>query len=96
MQESAMTTAESMAPQAATGTEIMTATEESNAAPTQYSNMMGYDPVQNMFRPQRSATSSGGHVGIGNVPAPDYSPSGKNNLGDMFKLMFFNLNYQEQ
>ena len=96
MQESGITAAQSISPQAATGTDIMAATEQSEATPTQYSNMMGYDPVQNMFRPQRGATSSGGRIGIGNVPSPDYVPSGKNNLSDMFQLMFFNLNYQEQ
>lgn len=90
-------TAKSMAPQVTTGTSIMTATEQNNApmiSPS--SNMLGYDPGQNMFKPQRSITTSTGRVGIGNVPTPDYSPSGKNNLGEMFQLMFFNLNYQEQ
>jgi len=96
MQESGMTAAQSLSPQTATGTDIMTATEQSDAPSSPYSNMMGYDPVQNMFRPQRNPTSSGGRVGIGNVPSPDYVPSGKNNLSDMFQLMFFNLNYQEQ
>jgi hypothetical protein len=90
-------TAESMAPQATTGVSIMTATEQSNAPMTSpYPNMLGYDPGQNMFKPQRSITTSIGRVGIGNVPTPDYIPSGKNNLGEMFQLMFFNLNYQEQ
>ena len=96
MQESGMTAAQSISPQAATGTDIMAATEQSDAPSSPYSNMMGYDSTQNMFRPQRNATSSGGRVGIGNVPSPDYVPSGKNNLSDMFQLMFFNLNYQEQ
>jgi hypothetical protein len=74
----------------------MAATEQSDVQSSPYSNMMGYDSTQNMFKPQRNATSSGGRVGIGNVPSPDYVPSGKNNLSDMFQLMFFNLNYQEQ
>lgn len=75
-----------------TGAQIMTASEPPSVAPV---SNLGYNSDMGRFMPQMTATPIGGRVGIGNVPNPDYIPSGKNNLGDIFKIMFFNVNYQE-
>lgn len=59
-------------------------------------NMYGFNQSTGRFSPQTAPTSKSGHVGIGNVPNPDYIPSGVNNLSTLFNAMFFNVNYQEQ
>jgi hypothetical protein len=59
-------------------------------------NMYGYNQQTGRFLPQTTRTSKSGHVGVGNVPNPDYIPSGVNNLPALYNVMFFNVNYQEQ
>lgn len=76
------------------GLEIIQATMD--PPPVQIPSMYGYNQEQGRFLPQTSSKTQNGHVGIGNVPNPDYIPDAPNNLGDLYRVMFFNVNYQEQ
>lgn len=88
------TTAATPVAAATEGVDIMnaSATPPVPAVPSMY----GFNRQLGRFLPQTTPTSKSGHVGIGNVPNPDYVPSGVNNLADLFRVMFFNVNYQEQ
>lgn len=83
-----------MQPTASEGVDIMRASAE--APVPAVASMYGFNQQLGRFLPQTTATSKSGHVGIGNVPNPDYIPTGTNNLPDLFRAMFFNVNYQEQ
>lgn len=76
-----------------TGMDIIKA---STVPPVVIPSLYGFNQQSGRFLPQRSQTSKSGHVGIGNVPSPDYTPSGTNNLPGLYSVMFFNVNYQEQ
>jgi hypothetical protein len=64
--------------------------------PVPIPNMYGFNQQLGRFLPQSTPTSKNGNVGIGNVPNPDYIPTGNNNLPVLYRSMFFNVNYQEQ
>lgn len=77
----------------ATGPQIINASNPPMAPAT---NALGFNNAAGRFTPQSTPQIAAGRAGIGNVPNPDYVPSGSNNLADLFKIMFFNVNYQEQ
>ena len=76
-----------------TGAEIMNASTPP-AAPAV--SGLGYNSDLGRFMPQMTSTPAAGRAGIGDVPNPDYIPSGDNNLGKLYDIMFFNVNYQRQ
>lgn len=78
-----------------TGTELIGAEAPSPPMSPALSNI-GFDNTMRRFVPQTSPSSKSGHVGIGTVPNPDYVPSVPNNLPTLYKVMFFNVNYQVQ
>ena len=63
--------------------------------PISIPNMYGFNEQLGRYAPQSTPTTKSGHAGIGNVPNPDYIPSGSNNLAALFNVMFFNVNYQD-
>lgn len=75
------------------GADVIQASQQS--PPPVIPNMYGFNQQLGRFTPQTTPTTKSGHAGIGNVPNPDYVPTGSNNLAAIFNVMFFNLNYQE-
>ena len=76
-----------------TGADIMNASTPPEAPAT---SGLGYNSDLGRFMPQMTSTPAAGRAGVGDVPNPDYIPSGDNNLGKLYDIMFFNVNYQRQ
>ena len=76
-----------------TGTAVIQASQQPD--PVVVPNMYGFNQQLGRYTPQTSPTTKSGNAGIGNVPNPDYVPSGTNNLAAMYNVMFFSLHYQE-
>lgn len=79
---------------AKTGAEIMQAAVTPPPPPD--FSMYGFDNTMQRFVPQTMPTPVRDHMGIGTVPNPDYVPSIPATFEDLYKVMFFNVNYQEQ